>query len=109
MKTKKKNQAFVALGKLGGRKGGKARAANQTPEERSESASRAVQARWAKYGARKDPAVAERAREVAPKGGDARAKKLSPERRSEIASIAAEARWHGMVRSAKKRSVKNED
>src|SRR5207249_4155268 len=33
---KKKNPAAVALGKLGGMKGGKARAAALTPEERSE-------------------------------------------------------------------------
>jgi hypothetical protein len=43
-----KNPAAVALGKLGGRKGGKARAANMTPEERSEAARKAAKARWAK-------------------------------------------------------------
>jgi len=31
-----------------GRKGGKARVQNQTPEQRRESARRAAQARWAK-------------------------------------------------------------
>jgi hypothetical protein len=36
------------LGRRGGKKGGKARAANMTPEERSESARKAVKARWAK-------------------------------------------------------------
>ncbi len=36
------------LGRRGGKKGGKARAAKMTPEERSESARKAVQARWAK-------------------------------------------------------------
>ena len=36
------------LGRRGGKKGGKARAANMTPEERSESARKAVRARWAK-------------------------------------------------------------
>jgi hypothetical protein len=41
-----KNPAAVALGKLGGAKGGKARAANMTPEERAESARKAAQARW---------------------------------------------------------------
>ena len=45
---KRKNAAAVALGRLGGKKGGTARAANMTPEERSESARKAVQARWAK-------------------------------------------------------------
>jgi hypothetical protein len=43
---KRKNPAAVALGRLGGKKGGAARAANMTPEERSESARKAVQARW---------------------------------------------------------------
>lgn len=35
---RKKNPAAVALGKLGGKKGGKARMAAMTPEERSEFA-----------------------------------------------------------------------
>ena len=43
-----KNPAAVALGKLGGAKGGKARAAKMTPEERAESARKAAQARWKK-------------------------------------------------------------
>lgn len=41
-----KNPAAVALGKLGGAKGGKARAAKLTPEERRESARKAALARW---------------------------------------------------------------
>lgn len=41
-----KNPAAVALGRLGGQKGGKARAAKLTPEQRSEIARRAAQARW---------------------------------------------------------------
>jgi hypothetical protein len=36
-----------------GRKGGKARAKALTPEQRSESARRAVQARWAKQKGKK--------------------------------------------------------
>lgn len=43
-----KNAAAVELGRLGGLKGGKARAERMTPEERSESARRAVRARWDK-------------------------------------------------------------
>jgi hypothetical protein len=43
-----KNQAAVELGRLGGLKGGHARAANMTAEERSESARKAVIARWEK-------------------------------------------------------------
>jgi hypothetical protein len=46
--TKKKNPNAVALGKLGGSKGGKVRAAKLTPEERSNIARKAVLARWAK-------------------------------------------------------------
>ncbi|MGH3036486.1 MAG: hypothetical protein ACRDMU_04825 [Gaiellaceae bacterium] len=41
-----KNPAAVALGRKGGLKGGKARAAKMTPEQRSESARKAAQARW---------------------------------------------------------------
>jgi hypothetical protein len=48
MAKKRKNPYAVALGRLGGRKGGPARAAAMTPEERSESARKAVNARWAK-------------------------------------------------------------
>lgn len=45
---KKKDPAAVALGRKGGKKGGLARAASMTPTQRSESARKAVQARWAK-------------------------------------------------------------
>lgn len=41
-----KDQAAVALGRRGGKKGGKARAAKMTPEERSEAARKAARARW---------------------------------------------------------------
>ena len=41
-----KNPAAVALGRLGGLKGGKARAEKLTPEQRKEIAKRAAQARW---------------------------------------------------------------
>jgi hypothetical protein len=44
----KKNPHAVALGKMGGSKGGKRRAAKLTPEERSASAKKAANARWAK-------------------------------------------------------------
>jgi hypothetical protein len=43
-----RHAAAVALGRLGGKKGGKARAAKMTPEERQESAKKAAQARWSK-------------------------------------------------------------
>lgn len=43
-----KNPAAVALGRLGGLKGGKARAKKLTPKERSEAARRAALARWNK-------------------------------------------------------------
>ena len=41
-----KNLAAVALGRLGGLKGGKARAATLTKKRRAEIARRAAQARW---------------------------------------------------------------
>ena len=43
-----KDPAAVKRGKAGGTKGGKARAAKMTALERSESARRAVQARWSR-------------------------------------------------------------
>ena len=43
-----KNPATVALGRLGGLKGGKARAEKLTPEQRSEIARLAAKARWKK-------------------------------------------------------------
>lgn len=43
-----KNPAAVALGRLGGMKGGKARANALTPEERSEISRKGAAARWAK-------------------------------------------------------------
>jgi hypothetical protein len=42
-----KNPAAVALGRLGGKKGGKARAEKLTPEQRREIAKKAAAARWA--------------------------------------------------------------
>lgn len=41
-----KNPAAVALGRLGGLKGGKARAASLTKKKRSEIAKKAAAARW---------------------------------------------------------------
>lgn len=43
-----KNEAAVALGRLGGLKGGKARAKNLSPKRRSEIAAKAARSRWAK-------------------------------------------------------------
>lgn len=43
-----KNPAAVALGKLGGAKGGKARAAALSKKERSAAAKKAAAARWGK-------------------------------------------------------------
>ena len=50
--AKKKDPAAVALGRKGGKKGGLARAAKLTPAQRSASARKAVQARWAKVKAK---------------------------------------------------------
>jgi len=47
-RPRKKNPAAVALGKLGGVKGGRARAAKLSAEERKAIAQRAAKARWAK-------------------------------------------------------------
>jgi hypothetical protein len=46
--AEEKNPAAVELGRLGGRKGGKARAAKLSPERRREIAKKAAEARWAK-------------------------------------------------------------
>jgi hypothetical protein len=43
-----KNPAAVALGRLGGLKGGRARAISLSPEQRKEIAKKAAQARWGK-------------------------------------------------------------
>lgn len=43
-----KNPAAVSLGRLGGLKGGKARAASLTPKKRKEIAKKAAAARWGK-------------------------------------------------------------
>lgn len=48
LSTEGKNPNAVALGHLGGLKGGKARAAKMTPEERKEIAKKAAEARWGK-------------------------------------------------------------
>jgi hypothetical protein len=48
IKREKKNPAAVALGRLGGLKGGKARAAKLSARRRSEIARNAVLARWGK-------------------------------------------------------------
>lgn len=47
-----KNPAAVMLGRLGGLKGGKARAATLTAEQRSEIAKKAGQTRWGKNQSR---------------------------------------------------------
>ena len=57
MAVTRKNPAAVALGRKGGKKGGFARAEKLTPEERSESARKAVQARWAKAKGSPAPTV----------------------------------------------------
>ena len=43
-----KNKAAQELGRLGGKKGGKARAEKLSPERRKEIAREAAKARWAK-------------------------------------------------------------
>jgi hypothetical protein len=48
IESREKNPAAVALGKLGGPKGGPARAKALSPERRSEIAKRAAISRWGK-------------------------------------------------------------
>jgi hypothetical protein len=45
-----KDPAAVSLGRRGGLKGGKARAAKLTPEQRRDAARKAAETRWAKRG-----------------------------------------------------------
>lgn len=45
-KARKKNPAAVALGRLGGKKGGKARAEALTAKQRSDIARKAAEKRW---------------------------------------------------------------
>jgi len=52
MASAKKNAAAVALGRLGGLKGGKARARKLTAGQRAASARKAALARWSKRGRR---------------------------------------------------------
>ena len=47
-----RNPMAVAMGRLGGLKGGRARAASMTDKERSEIAKKAAQARWSRHGNR---------------------------------------------------------
>jgi hypothetical protein len=53
VRKRKKNPNAVALGKLGGSKGGKIRAERLTAEQRKEIARKAVNARWDKVRAAK--------------------------------------------------------
>lgn len=48
IEAREKNPAAVALGKLGGPKGGPARAAALSPRRRKEIAAKAAHARWSK-------------------------------------------------------------
>jgi hypothetical protein len=52
--VKVKNPAAVALGKLGGSKGGTIRAANLSTERKKSIARQAAQARWAKERIKKE-------------------------------------------------------
>ena len=50
-----KNPAAVALGRLGGKKGGRARAENLSPEKRKEIATKAARQRWADHNHKDSP------------------------------------------------------
>lgn len=60
IKSPEKNPAAVALGRLGGAKGGRARAAKLTAERRSEIARKAAAKRW---GAQRPEDIAPRTRD----------------------------------------------
>ena len=78
----KKDPLAVELGRRGGLKGGKARAAKMTKEERVESARKAAQARWAKNES-KGPAY-----ESAPQtSGKGRGEKMTRARPSVLAGM----------------------
>lgn len=49
LQPKKKNPAAVQLGRLGGLKGGKARAAKLTKKQRADIAKKAAETRWAAH------------------------------------------------------------
>ena len=53
-----KNQAAVALGRLGGRKGGPARAASLSAKKRREIAKKAAKTRWTKRRGNKEEEIA---------------------------------------------------
>jgi hypothetical protein len=55
MGEKKKNPHAVALARLGAKKGGEARAAVLSAEQRREIAQRAARARWAKTKKKTNP------------------------------------------------------
>src|ERR671937_252749 len=77
----KKDPHAVELGRRGGLKGGKARAAKRSQEERSESARKAAQARWAKQGKRGP------AREAAPESVTGRGELMTRARPSVLAAV----------------------
>jgi len=57
-KPKEKNPHAVALGRLGGKKGGPARKAKLSPERRREIARKAIRARWDKVKRAREEAEA---------------------------------------------------
>ena len=63
-----KDPAAVALGRKGGLKGGKARAASMTKEQRSEAARKAAKARWAKATEQREDGMPKDEDEVQPRG-----------------------------------------
>ena len=76
---RRKNAAAVALGRKGGLKGGPARADMLTPEQRSQSAKKAVTARWAKAKAQKEIARSTPTKNaIATNRGQKRVKKATP-------------------------------
>ncbi len=67
--AREKDPAAVAMGRKGGKKGGAARAANMTPEQRAEASRTAASARWAKVAAEKQAWIGKDDEEAELKGG----------------------------------------
>jgi general stress protein YciG len=104
MATKHKNPAAVALGRLGGKKGGRARMASMSPEERSEFARQggkvSAKGRKRKLTSEQRSAIARKAGLAGGRGRKKNAAAVELERR-EIARKAAEARWGDVKAMAK--------
>lgn len=100
-----KNPAAVALGRRGGRKGGAARAANMTPQERALAAKQAAEARWAKVAAERQRWVGAEDEEEAELRGGRPPKPFRLTLTPEEALLITEARGQGGQQNLHRRLV----